>query len=46
MAVRSFGWAARGGAICLGIARGLSYLHSQEVRHVQPLQTRILKRNL
>ena len=39
MAVRSFDWAARGGAICLGIARGLSYLHSQEVRSLQPLHS-------
>lgn len=33
-AVHRFAWAARGGAICLGIARGLSYLHSMEVRHL------------
>ncbi|KAK9838454.1 hypothetical protein WJX81_000210 [Elliptochloris bilobata] len=30
---RRFAWSARGGAICLGIARGLSYLHSQGVLH-------------
>jgi len=33
-----FAWGARGGAICLGIARGLSYLHNEGVRSRQPMR--------